>query len=72
MKIIQDVVQGAAQLKRTKDLMLDLGGAMTDAQTEALSAVIDADDGSFQRWLKTDEGRQATRAYADAFLMSLK
>lgn len=66
--IMGKVEQATTKLKKIEELKMALGRAMTDEQTEKMSAVIDANDGSFERWLETDGGRMATRTFVDRFI----
>ena len=65
---LKQVQNDMAVAKYHAGLSYAIGEAITVDQQIALSRVMDGDPGAYQRWLKTDAGRAATRAYVDAYL----
>lgn len=66
--MMNQLIDAAKKLKAAEELKFAIGEVMTDEQSVACSKILDTDPGRYQRWLKTDTGRAATRIYIDAFL----
>lgn len=66
--MMEQLQAAARQLADANELKTAIGRVLTEEQQIAVTARIEGDKRAFFRWLDTDAGREATRAYVTAFL----
>lgn len=67
--MIAMIEEGLRKLKEINELKERIGAALTQGQQMNISRKLAIDPDAFHKFVDTDAGRAATRAYAEAFLV---
>lgn len=65
--MLNELQKALEKLAIVDTLRETIGAALTEPQQVAISAKVAADNTAFVRFVNSDAGRAATRAFADAF-----